>query len=134
MSTCTRHALPCIAHAGVKPVAVLSHRCIFDKEHVPTCQLFFNAISRSSGTSQIRRIPENGTVEFVSCTVLMDTGTVNSTTCFEVGLLLHATIPEAADSRHTRPWLSCYVSASIWLLAYSMLSRRKSKPTNGASI
>ncbi|KAK9918256.1 hypothetical protein WJX75_002649 [Coccomyxa subellipsoidea] len=57
--------------------------CLIGSDNKPSCDLNFNAITRASGTSQIRRVPKDGTVEFVSCSVTMDTTTESSSTCFE---------------------------------------------------
>ncbi len=77
-------------------------RCIIGSDGKPSCDLAFSAITRASGTSQIRRVPKDGTVKFVSCSVTMDTTTETSSTCFEVRslrLLILSEIPLRAQEK-----------------------------------
>ena len=65
---------------------LLCHRCIIDNGH-PSCNFTFDAVARSLGLSQTRRVPAGGTVTFTSCGVYMDEAVVTSPTCFEVSAL-----------------------------------------------
>lgn len=80
----------------------------------PSCNYTFNAVSRASGLAQITRVPEGGTVEFVSCGVYMDNAIVTSTSCFQVGkfstnqgefllLLRHFVFPADSVQEQTIP-------------------------------
>ena len=58
-------------------------RCLIVNQR-PTCNFTFDAQSRASGTTQMTRVPEGGSVAFQSCGVWMDNNNVTSTTCFRV--------------------------------------------------
>jgi hypothetical protein len=62
-------------------------RCLINGAHEPGCNFTLNAESRASGLAQITRVPD-ANIKFVSCGIYMDGTIVNSTSCFQVRMLL----------------------------------------------
>ena len=63
-------------------------RCLIVNQR-PTCNFTFDSHSRASGTTQMTRVPQGGSVAFQSCGVWMDNNNVTSTTCFRVSPTAH---------------------------------------------